>query len=200
MSTRPALTPAEVISLLAAADQVPSGPNLGLRRTRNRLILLLMLDAGCRAGELVQLRYPDAYYNGLPRSTLDIRDEIAKYRCGRCVPISDRLAQALESWHSYTPCEAPPPIAPALVYSGPARKPLSRRQVHRIVAALAQKALGRAVYPHMLRHTFIDRLRQVTDLPTTQMLAGHKHLASTQAYCHPTNEQADQAIRRAFNP
>ena len=51
--------------------------------------------------------------------------------------------------------------------------------------------------PHVLRHTFVTRLIQSgTDVRTTQLLAGHKSLVTTQAYAHSSTEAQRLAVER----
>ncbi|GAI79438.1 unnamed protein product [marine sediment metagenome] len=73
-------------------------------------------------------------------------------------------------------------------------KPLTRRQVHRIISYAAISALGRSVHPHVLRHTFASKLMRVTNMRTVQELLGHKNLTSTQIYTHPNEQDKHKAI------
>ena len=163
-------------------------------KVRNTVIALLMLDAGCRREEVTRLRYRHAYWDHRPREYLDIPDDIAKYEVGGQIPISPRLSRALDNllveYHhpnSYNDDHY-------LIYRSDPTRPLGVRQVARIIELAAKEAIRRHVYPHMLRHTFIDTLRSVTDIATVQSLARHKHLSSTQVYFHVTESQRRQAI------
>lgn len=196
------LTKTDQSALLTALSPHTTTPHKHYTTDRNRLIALLMLDAGLRASELVHLQFANAYFANLPRSHLEIPDAIAKYNLGGSIPISPRLADALRT---YAPtatmilARLPHPTHP-LLFTTLRQTRLSRRTIHRIISHAGHKALGRPVFPHILRHTFIDTLRTVTDLPTVQLLARHKHLSSTQSYTHPTTAQAQDAIARMSTP
>ncbi|GAI75582.1 unnamed protein product, partial [marine sediment metagenome] len=112
----------------------------------------------------------------------------------RTVPVSSRLSDAISKmfmayWsahykngqHRAFPSNVPD-------------KPLTRRQVHRIISYAAISALGRSVHPHILRHTFASKLMRVTDMRTVQELLGHKHLSSTEIYTHPNEQDKHKAI------
>ena len=79
-------------------------------------------------------------------------------------------------------------------------KPLSTRQVERIIRAAALKCLGRPVHPHALRHTFASRLMRKTNARIVQELLGHKNLSSTQIYTHPNGEDLKDAINQIDEP
>ena len=63
---------------------------------RNRLIVLLSVKAGLRAAEIAKLTWAMLLDpSGEVGSTLEVRDEIAKKRGGRSIPIHPDLRQAL---------------------------------------------------------------------------------------------------------
>src|SRR3954452_19384251 len=63
---------------------------------RNRLIVLLSVKAGLRAAEIAKLTWPMLLDpSGEVGSTLEVRDEIAKKRSGRSIPIHPELRQTL---------------------------------------------------------------------------------------------------------
>ena len=62
---------------------------------RNRLIVLLSVKAGLRAAEIAKLTWTMVLDpSGDVGSTLEVRDEIAKKRGGRSIPIHDGAGAA----------------------------------------------------------------------------------------------------------
>lgn len=197
MPNRRPLTPREVALLMSTLTPANASPAAMINAVRNRAIAVLMLDAGTRAEETTKLRLRHAYWQGLVRDQLEIPDEIAKYKSGGLIPVTNRLKAALHDlalvWH-------PDPKADPdsyLFYSRDPTRPMSPRQVERIITAAGGEATGRVITPHTLRHTFIDTLRQVTDMETVRSLARHLHLSSTQVYFHVTDQQRAAAVAAA---
>lgn len=167
------------------------------RRLRNYTMAMVMLEAGLRVGELTRLRWDTLFFNSLPVTFIIITPQISKSKVERQVPVSTRLSDSLSTYHVYF---APPQINtanPAFFRSGKKRLALTTRQVERIIEAASMKALGRPVHPHVLRHTFGTKLMRVAPASVVQQLLGHKHLSSTQVYCHPNNEDLKDAIDKA---
>jgi len=188
------LTPTECQKLLAYICPV-NYPGLMFPRTcRNLTMILLMLDAGLRVGELVQLRVSDLYLQGSPVTTLCVRAEISKTKVERNIPISYRLM------NSIVVCEENCWRLPQHCGNGFAfklchkRNPITIRQVQRILARASLSAIGRKIHPHILRHTFATRLMAKTNIRVVQQLLGHKSITSTQIYTHPNSTDLREAI------
>jgi len=161
---------------------------------RNYLMAVLMLDAGLRVGELVQLRVSDLWFGDHPCYNLIIRAEIAKRNKERIIPMSERLIDAVakayannlqwqqvnEKVYAFRTCGNEEHITP--------------RRVQQIIGASAIVAIGRPVHPHVLRHTFATRLMAKTNIRVVQQLLGHSSLQSTQIYTHPNQEDLVNAI------
>lgn len=161
---------------------------------RNYLIGCLMLEAGLRVGEVIKLFKSDLFFAGQYVKTLVVRPEIAKNKVERTVPVSTRLANALEEFAKSNP---------DFYLHGPNYLIFSRadldgsittRQIERIIRKAAMTALGRPIHPHMLRHTFATKLMRVTDMRTVQELLGHSNITSTQIYTHPNADDKLKAI------
>lgn len=161
---------------------------------RNALMVLLMLDAGLRVGELVKLKVSDVWFNNQPALALEIQADTTKTRTARTIPSTERtrLATLMYSKSRYR-----------CVFEQPGRflfgalddtKHITTRQVERIIRSAGQAALGIRVHPHMLRHTFATRLMQKTNIRIVQTLLGHASLQSTQIYTHPNNQDLRKAI------
>ena len=148
---------------------------------RNRLIVLLSVKAGLRAAEIAKLTWamlldPSGEVGG----TLEIRDEIAKKRGGRSIPVHPDLRQALVEARQLCGGQRP------LIRSerGGAMTPMS------IVVWFnrAYCALGfEGCSSHSGRRTFITRAARVVhkaggSLRDVQLLAGHRSIQTTQRY------------------
>lgn len=179
---------------------VKDAPHKTFRKgIRNYTIALLMLEAGLRVGEVVQLTDRDLYFNSRPVTSIIISPEIAKNKRERTIPVSERLSNALKEFYPYTDTTFVKPTAAYVFFQADQRKPLTTRQVERIIRAAAIKSLGRPIHPHVLRHTFASKLMRVTDMRTVQELLGHKNLSSTQIYTHPNQDDLKKAINQIDN-
>jgi len=161
---------------------------------RNHCIALLMLDAGLRVGEVVKLRIGDLFYNSQPVRSIIIRKEISKSKRERQIPVSERLAEALKNCGETIWSGLIINSSSFCFYNNDAYKSMTTRQVERIISSAAERALGRPIHPHVLRHTFASRLMKVCDIRTVQELLGHKCVSSTQVYTHPDEEDKRKAI------
>jgi len=166
---------------------------------RNHTIALLMLDAGLRVGEVVQMRTFDLYFNTEPVTSITIRAAIAKNNRERTIPVSLRLSEALKMHYPNIECVFVKPETSYVFHCRDGRFPLTTRQVERIIRSAAMKSLGRPIHPHVLRHTFASRLMRKTNIRVVQELLGHKHLTSTQVYTHPNSDDLTKAINSIEN-
>ncbi|MCK5601250.1 tyrosine-type recombinase/integrase [Candidatus Pacearchaeota archaeon] len=161
---------------------------------RNFLMILLMLDAGLRVGELVQLKLSDLLYNSEPVKSIRIRPEIAKNKVERTIPLSDRVTGAIKLcvsniWSSKTTLSSDFAFTRRKCV-----KHLTTRQVQSMLYCESMERLGKSINPHMLRHTFATRLLKVTNIRVVQQLLGHKSIQTTQIYTHPDAEERQNAI------
>lgn len=161
---------------------------------RNYVMSCIMLEAGLRVGEVVQLTVNHLWFSSAPVTNLIVTSDIAKNHKQREVPVSKYLDNAIfflqeDFWTELNP----DPLFNAFCYPDFGNQ-LSTRQVERIINAAGMKSLNRPVNPHMLRHTFATRLSRVTNIRIVQLLLGHENLSSTQIYTHPDAEDLKAAI------
>lgn len=162
---------------------------------RNYVMACVMLEAGLRVGEVVQLTVRHLWFIDQPVTTLIVSSDIAKNHKQRDIPVSLHLQRSLNFLQQDFWCTAdPPPNFNAFCY-GENKEQLTTRQVERILQSTGMKSLGKPVNPHMLRHTFATRLSRVTNIRVVQLLLGHNNLSSTQIYTHPDAEDLHAAIR-----
>lgn len=161
---------------------------------RNEAILLIMLDAGLRVGEVCKLKRNCIMFAGSIGNALTVPASITKTKQERTIPISERLRQAIQKLYTAVWLfDAGLPHSFAFYGSDP-NKGLSERQVQRIIDDIAKSCLTHHVHPHTLRHTFATRLMKITNIRVVQKLLGHKSITSTQIYTHPNNEDMTEAI------
>jgi len=210
------LTDTECLQLLAAVLEYPDTERYRKLAQRDLLILLLMLDAGLRDGEVVQLLVRDLVIIEEPVSSLRVRAEISKSKLDRIIPLTQRTIESIRRCHQLI-WSAPDKAAliqanlPAGVtvikpkvhvrhaddFAFPSRSSaghLTIIQVWRIVKSLAAKSIHRDIHPHILRHTFATRLMRTTNARIVQELLGHKFISSTQIYMHPGSEDLRKAV------
>lgn len=161
---------------------------------RIRLMILLMLDAGLRVGELVQLRWGDIWLLRDPLTVLAIDRSIAKGGNPREIPLTFRVQNTIQNLRNAFRSTQIVPAHRFLFHGWNPEKHISTRQVERIVKSLGQKHLNRPINPHVFRHTFATRLMRCTNIRNVQVLLGHKSLTSTQVYTHPNNKDLQTAI------
>ncbi len=171
-----ALSARELGRLLAAAEGNP----------RDTAILNLLARAGLRVGEVVRLRTGDVEMNG--RSGW-VTVKGGKGNKTRRVPLNGEARQALKAW-----LDERPQAAEGWLFLSRTGKPLSERDVQRMVAECARIA-GVEAAPHTLRHTFATRaVEKGVDVATLAAILGHSRLETTGRYLHPTAERIQEAV------
>lgn len=148
---------------------------------RNRVIALLSVRAGLRAGEIAQVTWPMVLDpSGAVAAAIELRDHAAKKQSGRLIPIHSDLRVALTDLRA-----SASPVGPVVRSErGGPMTPVS------IVNwfALAYEALGfDGCSSHSGRRTFITRAARMVhkaggSLRDVQLLAGHRSIAVTQGY------------------
>lgn len=170
------------------------------RRIRNYTIALLMLDAGLRIHEVTQLRQTDIFIAGGPVTSLKLTPQQTKGKTERLIPLSGRLQESIAELSNRAWYLSISDISCYAFFTNNPHKPISDRQVQRIIAAASLKAFSRAIHPHVLRHTFASTMMRITSMPVVQELLGHKQLSSTQVYTHPNADDKVKAIKDAESP
>jgi site-specific recombinase XerD len=160
-------------------------------KSRNLLISSLMALGGLRVGEVVRLRIMDLTTMTQPNTAIDITPQIAEKGCCRVVPLKQSTQELIfqaqkHVWRGLEPADF------AFFTSSP-KKPITTRQIERIIKSAGRQAIARDITPHTLRHTFATRLMRVTNTRVVQQLLGHKHLSSTEIYTHPNAQDCRTA-------
>ena len=149
--------------------------------TRNRVMVLLSVKAGLRAGEIASLTWPMVTDPvGNIGTVIAVEDRIAKKKSGRVIPVHPDLHDALETLGNLTGGNGPvirsernTPMAPASIVNW---------------FRIAYRTIGvTGCSSHSGRRTFITRAARLVhkaggSLRDVQILAGHRSIQTTQGY------------------
>jgi integrase/recombinase XerD len=148
---------------------------------RNRVIVLLSVKAGLRAGEIAKLTWDMVLDpSGQLSTVIELRDWAAKKKSGRTIPLHDDLKVALVAWMIETTNTGPV----ILSERGGPMTPISIVNWFKI----AYQSVGLAgCTSHSGRRTFITRAARLVhraggSLRDVQVLAGHRSIQTTQRY------------------
>lgn len=157
-----------------------------MQGARNLCIIHLMIDAGLRSGEVVDLKIGDVDFS---KGTLHIFD--SKFNKSRLVPMGNKVKQYL---HKYL-----------ILYRGTSEnqsydmdmkkekfflevrtsKPITSEVIRNLFARMKKKTDITRLYPHLLRHTFATSyILGGGNLESLRILLGHSDIMTTQKYIH----------------
>lgn len=191
----------------------------GCRSARDRLIVLLMVRAGLRRGEVLGLRRSDVHLLtdsralGCPvtRAHLHVvrradnpNRAVAKSRRQRVVPLDFVTVQAFDSYEFERMTVADAASSDFVfvnLFRAPLGAPMRLDAVNDLVAAAAGRAGISAVRPHQLRHAFASNVLDAGGaLDEVQDLLGHASISSTQIYTHPDPARLRAAVEAVPSP
>src|SRR5262249_38897688 len=145
------------------------------RHLKHRAILATLYATGVRVSELCQLQGTD-----IDSQRMVVRVRQGKGKRDRFVMLSPNLLPLLRRyWKLYQ--------LQSWLFPGPrVTEPITPAGVAHICTQAGHAAkLKKAVYPHLLRHTFATHLLEAgVDLRRIQLLLGHASLRSTSLYLH----------------
>ena len=149
---------------------------------RTRAIILLLLDTGLRASELVNIRIRD----------IDQRNRhitvMGKGSKERTVPFSPPTGQAIWRYLATRPNDT---VNDPLFVTTTHRQ-IGRDELGRILARVGDRAGVKGVHPHRFRHTFaINFLRNGGNVYVLKMLLGHSSLEMCLRYLALAQSDAD---------
>ena len=153
---------------------------------RDRLIVMLAMQAGLRACEIARLSWGmvlDA--NGQVAPVIDVRGSISKRGAGRRVPMHPKLRRLLVQWQRL---QTPERLLPEAVIVPSLRGgPLRANSIVNWFVAKCREAGLEGCSSHSGRRTFITTAARRAhwagaSLRDVQMLAGHRSIETTQGY------------------
>lgn len=178
-------SPQDIQKLLQAAAR-------GRTPARDTAALLVLLDTGIRAGELVNLRTHD----------IDWQDRVFRVdgKTGeRIVPFSNKLAHSLRT---YIRSHRMAPSNEQHVFTTKNGGPMRAEGVTLLVRRLALKSgiTDKKLGPHTLRHTFaVSYIRAGGDAFSLQRILGHSSMDMTSVYVRMNTDDLRLAHNR-FSP
>jgi integrase/recombinase XerD len=161
---------------------------------RNRAVLLLMYYAGLRVGEAASLRLSDVVDNErLVRCEFLLRADQTKGRHARTVFVSERLRKELTAYIAVTKFNSK---HDKLFYSQKsASDGFTANTLTQHFHYLYRRAGVIGASSHSTRRTFITNLAaQGISVRVLASLAGHRSIATTQAYIDVNDDQKRKAV------
>jgi len=182
------LTRTEMDSLLAAPD-----PGTWMGR-RDRALLLVAMQTGLRASELIGLRCQDVVLG----CGAHVRC-LGKGRRERCTPLRKDALATLRAWLRERNGQPSEPLFP-----NARGNPLSHDGLEYILSKHVATAkvkcpslLTKRVTPHVLRHSLAMTLLQSgIDRSIIALWLGHRSVETTQIYLHANLELKEQALAK----
>lgn len=157
------------------------------RRHRDDAVLEILYGSGVRVSELCTLVLDQI---NLSERVLVVWGKGSKERR---VPLGEPSASAIVAWLAIRH-EVVPPDAGPVVFANERGKPLTPRDVRRII----DRRSSTPTHPHALRHTFATHLLDGgADLRAVQELLGHSDVATTQRYTHVSRERLRSAYQQS---
>ncbi|GAB4416599.1 MAG: site-specific tyrosine recombinase XerD [Anaerolineales bacterium] len=168
-------------------DAVRRYPRLRLMYLRDAAIVKLILFAGLRVGEIIQLRMSDI--------TLDERKGSVVVREGkgtkrREVPLNAKARKAILDYLRMRPY-----VEMEALFLGQRSEGVQSKTIQRAVQRFTKKAGLKNVTPHTLRHSFAKALIDAgVSLEKVATLLGHSNLNTTRIYTTPGEEDLEDAV------
>ena len=171
-------------------DRVLAAIAQGRYADRNRAAIMLSHLAGMRVGEIANLRLSDVLDDeGRIRPHIVLRGAAGRHGEARLVPVNSRLQQELERYVATFKARYDRPLLMTQK-----RTQFSAKTLCTLLSQLYAMAGIDGASSHSGPRWFISRLA-LSGVPTAviMMLAGHKHISTTQRYI----EVNDELMRRA---
>lgn len=177
------LTPSEINLLLSSQNEYTC---LGLR---NLLIISLMLDAGLRVSEVINLDVGDINLE------LELIRVFGKGRKERLVPLTDTIRKYYEKYIFLTKL-----VNGALLIDFNTNLRITTSCIRDLMRVIKNKYGFKKLHPHYLRHTFATYyLLNGGDPVNLQLILGHETLYMTEHYLHISSEMT-MSCNKKYSP
>lgn len=182
----------EIAALLAAPDRSTWAGR------RDHALLLVALQTGLRASELVNLRCGDIVLGTGAHTRC-----LGKGRKERCTPLRRDTVKLLQTWLKERRGDADHPLFPSIRGDRLSRDALEHLvRKHCLTASRACPSLtGKRVSPHTLRHsTAMELLQHGVDQSVIALWLGHESVETTQIYLHADMRLKEKALASVAAP
>ncbi|MCW5622700.1 MAG: tyrosine-type recombinase/integrase [Burkholderiales bacterium] len=180
----------------AEADALINAPDQSRwEGRRDKTMLALAIQTGLRVSELTGLNIGDITLGPEPSLTCQ-----GKGRRQRAVPLAANIAALLHAWIRERGGTRTDPLFATRSGRRLSRDAIAQRvHTHALTAALSCPSLaGRALHPHVLRHTCAMSLLQAgVDTSVIALWLGHASPRSTTAYIHADISIKEKALAQA---
>ena len=176
----------EITALLAAPNR-----STWIGR-RDHAILLVALQTGLRASELINLRCKDIVVGSGAHVRCD-----GKGRKERCTPLRRDTVKVLEAWLRERRASDDQPLFPTMRGDRLSRDALEHlvRRHTRTASASCPSLASKRVSPHILRHsTAMELLQHGVDQSVIALWLGHESVETTQIYLHADMRMKEKAL------
>lgn len=150
------------------------------KNPHHKVLILLMLDAGCRPTEARTRKWEDCDFRARTLKIDSLKKRKTTKNPQRIIPMSQRLYDAFDALLKEG-------VSPkGFIFPGDDEGHLSRSAVYMMMKRTGEKspAIGKTK-PHKLRHTFATNLRASgTELGDIRDLLGHENAQTTLIYAH----------------
>ncbi len=168
-------------------DAMRRYPRLRLMYLRDAAIVKLILFAGLRVGEIIQLRMSDIILEERKGSVV-VREGKGTKR--REIPLNMKARKALLDYLAVRP-----DISSDDLFLGQRNEGVQSKTIQRAVQRFAKKAEIKNVTPHILRHSFAKALIDAgVSLEKVATLLGHSNLNTTRIYTTPGEQDLMDAV------
>jgi site-specific recombinase XerC len=161
---------------------------------RDAAIVELLVGAGLRVGELLQLQRGDVVLNDRTGWVI-VRE--GKHGGYREIPLTGDVRQAVTDWLAVHPAGATA-AAQTPLWVGRRGALAHRSSILRVLQKYAYRAQLGDLSPHVLRHTFATHYLQANpdDLRGLAALLGHSDLNTVMIYTEPSRQDLAERLER----
>lgn len=146
--------------------------------TRNLCIIHLMLDAGLRSSEVVNLRFKDINFTN---NYISVKGKGDKFRS---IMLCPKLKRLLYHYLLKYRCYDPQDNYPVLVQIG-TNKPINSNVIKQLFSRIKISSGLDRIHPHLLRHTFATSyILGGGNMEFLRMMLGHSDYETTKMYLH----------------
>ena len=159
---------------------------------RNKALVSVMLYAGLRAAEALNVQVGDITWTGDETGRLHVKQ--GKGKKDRMVYLNAASVDLLTRWRDrrYDPTSK-------LLFTTREAKRLATRWLRQMVHTYAERAgIEKHVHPHTLRHTFATNLYRSSghNLRVVQLSLGHSSIQTTEIYTHVASDEVGEEMRK----